>query len=110
MRTRQRAWFPTTTRWTEDDARTALDAWKASGVGAHTFAREHGITAQRLYWWRDRLAARPLVALVPGEIVDTARDSERARIAIHVGEATIEIADASAAWVARLVRELARPA
>src|SRR5438045_2192634 len=41
------AWFPTTTRWTEDDGRVALDAWKRSGLGAHAFAREHGITAQR---------------------------------------------------------------
>jgi hypothetical protein len=104
---RGNGWFPTTTRWTADDARVALDAWKRSGLGAHTFAREHGITAQRLYWWRDRLAARSVVSLVPGEIVDTAPDGEHADVVIRAGEATLEIAGASASWVARLVRELA---
>lgn len=107
-RPRRTAWFSTTTRWTEDDARVALDAWKRSGLGAHAFAREHGITGQRLYWWRDRLAARALVSLVPGEIVDASQDGERAHLVIRTGEATIEIVEASAAWVARLVRELAR--
>ena len=101
-------WFPTTTRWSADDARVALDAWKRSGLGAQTFAREHGISAQRLYWWRDRLAARPpAMSLVPGEIVEAAVDGEQTSLVIRVGEATIEIADASASWVARLVRELA---
>ena len=107
-------WFATTKRWTEDEARAALDAWKLSGLGAHAFARQHGITPQRLYWWRERVAARPLVSLVPGEIVDGKRDDqgerERAHVVIRVGEATIEIADAGVTWVAKLVRELARSA
>lgn len=110
MATSRGGWFSTTGRWSEADARAALDAWKRSGVGAHTFARQHGITAQRLYWWRDRLAGQSLVSLVPGEIIGVADDSkdEHAHVVIRSGEAMIEIADASAAWVARLVRELAR--
>ena len=41
-------------------------AWRsthgsARGLGAQRFARERGITAQRLCWWRDRLAATPAV-------------------------------------------------
>lgn len=105
-----RGWFPRTGRWTEDDARAALDAWKRSGVGAHRFARERGITAQRLYWWRDRLAGQSLVSLVPGEIIDAAHGDKdvHPRVVIRSGEATIEITGASAVWVARLVRELAR--
>jgi hypothetical protein len=98
--------FPTTTRWTEDDARVALDAWERSGLGAHAFARKHGITAQRLHWWRDRLAARPLVSLVPGKIVEDTHDGDRAHVVIRVGDTALEIAGASAAWVARLLREL----
>lgn len=105
---RRQAWFPTTTRWTEDDAHSALDAWKRSGLGAHRFAREHGISAQRLYWWRDRLAARPLVSLVPGKIVDAAEDVRSgAHVVIRTGVTTLEITGASAEWIARLVRELA---
>lgn len=102
------SWFPTTTRWSEDDGRAALDAWTRSGLGAEAFARKHGITAQRLYWWRNRLATTPLVSLVPGEIIETSHDGERAHLVIRTGEATIEVVDASSAWVARLVRELAR--
>ena len=101
--------FPRTTRWTEDDARVALDSWKRSGLGAHRFAREHGITAQRLYWWRDRLTARPLVSLVPGEIVDVAHEDDRVQIVIRAGETTMEISRASAAWIAQLARLLASP-
>lgn len=112
---RRSRWFPTTTRWTEDDARVALDAWKRSGVGAHAFAREHGITAQRLYWWRDRLAVRPLVSLVPGKIVDVVDrrdDGDGARVTVRVDSVagtTITISGATASWIAGFVRELARP-
>lgn len=103
------AWFPTTRRWTEDDARVALDAWKRSGLGARAFAREHGVAEQRLYWWRDRLAATPLVSLVPGEVVDVARvhEVDEVQIVIRAGETTMEISRASAMWIAQLVRALA---
>ena len=100
-------WFPTTTRWSEDDGRAALDAWRRSGLGARSFAREHGISEQRLYWWRDRLAATPLMSLVPGEIVDVAHESERLQIVIRAGQTTMEISCASAGWIAELVRALA---
>jgi hypothetical protein len=109
MATSRGGWFPTTRRWTEDDARAAVDAWKRSGLGAHRFARRHGITAQRLYWWRDRLAGQSPVSLVPGEIIGVADDSKdgHARVVIRLGEAAVEITGASPAWIARLVRELA---
>jgi hypothetical protein len=104
---RSNAWFPTTKRWSEDDARAAIDAWKRSGLGARAFAREHGITEQRLYWWRDRLAATPLVSLVPGEIVGVADAGDRVQIVIRAGQTTMEVSRASAAWIAELVRALA---
>jgi hypothetical protein len=43
-------------RWTETEAREALSALDASGLSATEFAYRQGIDAQRLYWWRRRLA------------------------------------------------------
>ena len=110
---RRSTWYPPARRWTEDDARGALDAWRRSGLGGPTFAREHGITAQRLYWWRDRLttASAALVSLVPGEIVGAAEpdgDADRGRLVVRAGDAVIEISEVTATWVAALVRELTR--
>jgi len=57
--------------WTEDDARLALDEWRRSGQTIAAFAREHQMSAPRLYWWRKRLpkdGAAPMTSLVPAKI------------------------------------------
>ena len=75
--------WPTARRWTEEQARAALEALASSGEGVAAFATRHGIDAQRVHCWRRRLsrsvtitpptfvevvpAARPMVA--PFEIV-----------------------------------------
>jgi hypothetical protein len=41
--------------WTDDDARTVLAAWRRTKQPLGTFARENGMVANRLYWWRKRL-------------------------------------------------------
>ncbi len=41
--------------WRETDARAALAAHRASGLSLAVFARRHGLTVQRLRWWRQRL-------------------------------------------------------
>ena len=55
--------------------------WRESGVAAHVFAQEHGVTPSALYYWRDRLrqTARPsppwhqrAVTLAPVHLVDEA--------------------------------------
>ena len=33
--------------------------WRESGVKARTFAKEHGVTAWTLYYWRQRLDGAP---------------------------------------------------
>jgi transposase-like protein len=43
-------------RWTAAYARTVLDEWKSSGESSTAFARRLGVSAQRLLWWRARLA------------------------------------------------------
>jgi len=44
-------------RWTEREARTAIDAWRRSGQRLQTFARERGIGAWKLRWWSQKLDA-----------------------------------------------------
>jgi hypothetical protein len=44
-------------RWDEPLARAELAAWQASGKSMSSFSQARGYHAQRLAWWRDRLAA-----------------------------------------------------
>jgi hypothetical protein len=94
--------------WTDDDARTVLAAWRRAKKPLGTFARENGMVANRLYWWRKRLS-EPTRALefVPAVIASevAAEIAIVVRIASHV---TIEIARASPRMIAEIVGELAR--
>jgi hypothetical protein len=94
--------------WTDDDARTVFAAWRRTKQPLGTFARENGMVANRLYWWRKRLKEPTrAVKFVPAVIASDA-EAEVAivvRIASHV---TIEIAKASPRMIAEIVGELAR--
>jgi len=106
--------------WTEGEARAVLDEWKRSGKSMAAFARHHGLTAPRLYWWRKKLQATtattpalagpeaaptpPMMSLVPASIV-VGGASLMIRLA---GEVSIEVAEASPSWVAAMVVELTR--
>ena len=92
--------------WTAADARVVLDEWRRSGDSIAVFARKHGVTAPRLYWWKKRLAspAAPTLSLVPATIVTC-----EATIAIRLpGDVTLEVANASPNWVASIIAELTR--
>ena len=55
-------------RWTEADARRELSRQERSGLSMSAYARKHGLSNQRLSWWRKRLresASAPTAALVP---------------------------------------------
>lgn len=97
------------TAWTESDARLALDEWRRSGQTIAAFAREHHMSAPRLYWWRKRLpkdGAAPMMSLVPAKIV--ARP-EMAAVVIRLASGiAIEMASASACAIAAIVSELER--
>jgi len=97
--------------WTDDDARAVLDEWRRSGEPVAAFARRHGLTASRLYWWKKRLrvpalpSPAPTLSLVPASIV-----SGEVTLTIRMpGEVAIEVANASPSWTAALIAELARP-
>jgi hypothetical protein len=42
-------------RWSEAEARSVVEAWRASGQRVQTFAREHGLGAWRLRYWAPRV-------------------------------------------------------
>jgi transposase-like protein len=95
--------------WTDDDARAVLDEWRRSGATMAAFARKHGVTAPRLYWWKKKLgvgSSVPTLSLVPAAIVTDGRSEVTIRLP---GQVAIEVANASPNWVAALVAELTRP-
>lgn len=51
--------------WTEREARMVLSKAADSGLSLAAFARKHGLCAQRLYWWRDRVGRPSAARLVP---------------------------------------------
>ena len=100
--------------WTPDDARRVLDEWRRAGTTLAEFARRHGLSAARLYWWRRRLPRLTSTALtlVPATVTALPAPATRARatdVTVRVGDVAIEVAAATPSWVAALVAELARP-
>jgi len=69
-RPRGPAKYLTRRRWTVAEARAALAAVDESGLSINAFAARQGIDAQRLYYWRRRLAGEGLVAQPPPEFVE----------------------------------------
>ena len=43
-------------RWTKADALPLLEALERSGGSVSAFAREHRVSAQKIFWWRSQLA------------------------------------------------------
>jgi hypothetical protein len=99
-------------RWTEDDARAAVNALRCSGESASAFARRHGMAVQRLVWWRARLVRSAGHKLVP--VVVSGTSTERptecgAAVVLHLGAVCMTIEDASrvsAGWVAEVLNGL----
>src|SRR4051812_3302243 len=75
-------------QWTKAEARQVLATWKKSGLPLGTFARERGIGAERLRWWRKQLsqtttvkkkkatAVRLVPATVNVPLVDLEREAD----------------------------------
>jgi len=89
-------------RWTEEQARRALQAWEQSGESGAAYARSIGIVAQRLYWWRRRLSNRAApTTLVPVAVRGVAQASPSGVVTTPPG-IRIEVHDvdsATAGWV-----------
>ena len=97
--------------WTEDEARTALERWRQSGQTIAAYARAHGVSAPRLYWWRRRMRATtpaaergPELRLAPATIISTGATVEL-RLPSGV---VVEVTGASPDWTAAMIIELTR--
>ena len=60
-------------RWTEADARSALAALDASGLSVAGFAARQGMSAERLYRWRHRLADKPQSVMTAPAFIEVQR-------------------------------------
>ncbi len=109
-------------QWKESDARRVLQALAESGDTLAGFARQHGLTPQRISWWRVRLgdwvpAAQsekpPCVPSDTGFISvlasQSGSDSKGVVAVVRVGDIAIDVCDPSAAttaWVASFIDAL----
>jgi transposase-like protein len=106
--------------WTDEQAQRVLAAWRASGESVAAFAARVGFSAQRIYWWRERLgeAERPIsppTQLVPVAVRLPVGDPVQAAAAIEVLDQHLRVEvrsldTQSARWLADLVRSLRTPA
>lgn len=110
-------------RWSEAEARAALQALASSTLGPQAFGRQHGFSGQRLRHWSARLGVglprrartKLSAALVP--VVVKRAETEAVpcingaggALAVRIGSAAVEVIEPErldSAWLARFVREL----
>lgn len=110
-------------QWKESDARRVLEALAHSDESLAGFARRHGLTPQRVAWWRTRLGDWNPVAQVgslsprePAEtgfvpVIATRLEAKSCRVVavVRVGDVAIDVCDPSAttaAWIVSFVDAL----
>jgi hypothetical protein len=100
-----RSRYSTRRRWTEADARTALEDFDRSGLSERAFALREGIERQRLQRWRRRLEggspASPTRALSFVEV--RPRTPERVEVVLRSGRVLRFAEEIEAVALRRLV-------
>ncbi len=92
-------------RWTEERAREALEELEASGESAVSFAERRGISAQRIAYWKKRLAG-PLKTKFVAVALPSA---SRGLMEICVGSIVIRVREElDVDHVARLIEAMVR--
>lgn len=104
-------------QWTAEEARQALREWRASEAPLETFARQRGLTAQRLRWWRDRLSdwkgAGPGEASLAPVVITGTPVVRSAAVTLRAGDLVVEVADVEAVpagWLSAFMVGLSKPA
>lgn len=105
-------------RWTAAEASRILKGWRASGLSMSAFGRQFGLAAQRLGWWKKRLAdwgegdaVSSAPQLVPAVVRGAEELTGTAAVAIRLRGVVLEVADPRAvepAWIAAVVGTLSR--
>ena len=79
--------------WRAADARVVVEAWRRSGRSLAAFARQHGVSARRLAYWRTQLdrraAPRAAVAFHPVQVVPARGGIAAAAIEIRLGASCV---------------------
>jgi hypothetical protein len=104
-------------RWTAGDARRVLSQWRASGMSVSKFAKWRGVSQERIFWWKKRLAdwnengrdEKESVARFAPAILRSAV-SARAALTIRLGEVVeLDVVDPGAVsveWFTLVLRSL----
>lgn len=97
-------------RWSTEEGRAVVDAWRRSGQSSGEFARRHGLSEVRLLRWSARIAepAATLPAFVPVVVKgdDSMNEARPVEVVLTSGVVVRAAACTSAAWLAELVRAL----
>ena len=77
-------------KWSEVEARGVLEAWRRSGLPLEKFAKQRGLVAQRLRWWRAKLSRANLLGPTPAVLpvhvpADNARRGEPVTVLLRTG-------------------------
>ena len=90
-----------------------LDALAASGMSARHFALAHGLSVQRIYWWRKRVVEADLTPssgeraeLIPIRLPDELSREGAALVHLANGVVLEVPLSASPDWIAAVVRTL----
>lgn len=99
-------------RWTRADAELVLDAHERSGDTVAAFARAHGLSAKKIFWWRSQLSSEAPVdpcekaeSISFAPVVVTGLGRVPAAV-IRQGSIEIEVLDTSkveASWLASVL-------
>jgi len=94
-------------RWTEDEGRRIVAAWRASGQSKASFCRANGITQNRLDYWCERTSEANntgATTLIPVRVREG--DVRGAVVRVSGGGVSAEVYDASRVdprWLAALI-------
>jgi transposase-like protein len=117
-----------TQQWSSDEGARVVATWRRSGLSMRAFAKQHGLVAQRLHWWRRRIETpaepksvkknrRPAPAVEEARLVPVVLRAPQvelgAAIVVRVGHVALEVREPgmiSPDWIAALMLELSRSA
>ena len=79
-------------QWSEHEARGVLSAWRKSGLTLERFAKERGLVAQRVRWWRNKLegkstahaTSQSALALLPVRVTEAAPAKRGEPVAVYL--------------------------
>ncbi|MBX3196642.1 MAG: hypothetical protein KF850_10110 [Labilithrix sp.] len=80
-------------KWSEVEARGVLEALKRSGLPLERFAKDRGLVAQRLRWWKKKFSRQARAAaalaktppLLPVRVTEAPRRGEPVTVLLRTG-------------------------